>query len=193
MLLIVRRGALGLIMGPLELVGTLGNVLSYLRLAAVGLASAYLAMVANELAVLGPLWMGIFVGVFFHALNLALAVVEPDDPGAPPALRRVLQQVLRGRRAAVPALRRARRLRSCHNRQTKEDDMKEGLMALGAGLAVGLGAIGTGFAQARIGAAAMAAIAEKPELTGRAILMVAIPETLVILGFAVAAMIIVLL
>ena len=71
--------------------------------------------------------------------------------------------------------------------------MQHGLLALGAGLAVGLGAIGTGFAQARIGAAAMAAIAEKPELTGRAILMVAIPETMVILGFAVAAMIIVLL
>jgi V/A-type H+/Na+-transporting ATPase subunit I len=76
-LLIVRRGALGLIMGPLELVGTLGNVLSYLRLAAVGLASTYLAMVANELAVLGPIWMGIFVGVFFHALNLALASLSP--------------------------------------------------------------------------------------------------------------------
>jgi V/A-type H+-transporting ATPase subunit K len=75
----------------------------------------------------------------------------------------------------------------------KEEHMHTGLMALGAGLAVGLGAIGSGLAQARIGAAAMAAIAEKPELTGRAILMVAIPETLVILGFAVAAMIIVLL
>ena len=36
-------------------------------------------------------------------------------------------------------------------------------------------------------------MAEKPELTGRIILLVAIPETLVILGFAVAAMIIVLL
>jgi V/A-type H+-transporting ATPase subunit K len=77
--------------------------------------------------------------------------------------------------------------------QEKEEHMHTGLMALGAGLAVGLGAIGSGLAQARIGAAAMAAIAEKPELTGRAILMVAIPETLVILGFAVAAMIIVLL
>ena len=76
-LLIVRRGALGLIMGPLEFVGTLGNVLSYLRLAAVGLASAYLAMVANELAVLGPIWLGIFVGVFFHALNLGLATLSP--------------------------------------------------------------------------------------------------------------------
>jgi V/A-type H+/Na+-transporting ATPase subunit K len=71
--------------------------------------------------------------------------------------------------------------------------METGLMAIGAGIAIGLSAIGTGYAQARIGAAAMAAIAEKPELKGRAILMVAIPETLVILGFAVAAMIIVLL
>ncbi len=71
--------------------------------------------------------------------------------------------------------------------------MQHGLMALGAGIAVGLAAIGTGLAQAKIGAAGMAAIAEKPELTGRAILMVAIPETLVILGFAVAAMTLVLL
>lgn len=71
--------------------------------------------------------------------------------------------------------------------------MELGLIALGAGLAVGLCAIATGFAQARIGAAAMGAIAEKPELAGRAILLVAIPETLVILGFAVAAMAILLL
>jgi V/A-type H+-transporting ATPase subunit K len=71
--------------------------------------------------------------------------------------------------------------------------METGLIAIGAGLAVGLSALATGYAQARIGAAAMGLIAEKPELAGRAILLVAIPETLVILGFAVAAMIIVLL
>ena len=71
--------------------------------------------------------------------------------------------------------------------------MEIGLIAIGAGLAVGLAAIATGYAQAHIGAAAMAAIAEKPELTGRAILLVALPETLVILGFAVAAMSILLL
>lgn len=71
--------------------------------------------------------------------------------------------------------------------------MEIGLLAIGAGLAVGLGALATGLAQARIGSAGMGAIAEKPELTGRVILLVAIPETLVILGFAVAAMIIVLL
>jgi V/A-type H+-transporting ATPase subunit K len=71
--------------------------------------------------------------------------------------------------------------------------MEAGLIAIGAGLAVGLSAIATGWAQSRIGAAAMGAIAEKPELAGRAILLVALPETLVILGFAVAAMAILLL
>jgi V/A-type H+-transporting ATPase subunit I len=76
-LLMVGRGALGLVMGPLEFVGTLGNVLSYLRLAAVGLASTYLAMVANELSVIGPIWLGVFVGMFFHALNLGLASFSP--------------------------------------------------------------------------------------------------------------------
>lgn len=76
-LLMVGRGALGLVMGPLEFVGTLGNVLSYLRLAAVGLASTYLAMIANELSLIGPIWLGIFVGMFFHALNLGLASFSP--------------------------------------------------------------------------------------------------------------------
>jgi V/A-type H+-transporting ATPase subunit K len=71
--------------------------------------------------------------------------------------------------------------------------MQLGLIAIGAALAIGLAALATGIAQAKIGSAAAGAIAEKPELTGRAILLVAIPETLVILGFAVAAMILVLL
>lgn len=71
--------------------------------------------------------------------------------------------------------------------------MELGLLAVGAGLAVGLAAIATGYAQGRIGSAGIGAIAEKPELTGRVILLIAIPETLVILGFAVAAMIIILL
>lgn len=71
--------------------------------------------------------------------------------------------------------------------------MDTSILALGAGLAVGLSALATGYAQARIGSAGMGALAEKPELAGRVILLVAIPETLVILGFAVAAMIILLL
>ncbi len=70
--------------------------------------------------------------------------------------------------------------------------MDTGLTALGAALAVGLAAIGTGIAQARIGSAGVGALAEKPELRGSIILLVAIPETMVILGFAVAAMILLL-
>lgn len=71
--------------------------------------------------------------------------------------------------------------------------MEIGLIAIGAGLAIGLAALATGYAQARIGSAGIGALAEKPELTGRVILLIALPETLVILGFAVAAMIILLL
>lgn len=66
------------------------------------------------------------------------------------------------------------------------------LVPIGAGLAVGLAAIGTGLAQARIGSAGAGVIAEKPELIGTIILLIAIPETMVILGFAVAAMMLLL-
>ncbi len=72
-------------------------------------------------------------------------------------------------------------------------DVGTGLLAIGAALAVGLGALGTGFAQANIGSAGAGAIAEKPELTGTVILLIAIPETMLILGFAVAAIIILVL
>jgi V/A-type H+/Na+-transporting ATPase subunit K len=70
--------------------------------------------------------------------------------------------------------------------------MEAGLVAIGAGLAVGLAAIGTGIAQSRIGSAGVGMIAEKPETLGTVILLIAIPETMVILGFAVAAMVLLL-
>lgn len=73
----VAHGRLGLLLGPLELVGIVGHVLSYLRLAAVGLASVYLAVVANKLATLGPIWIGVVVAAFLHALNLTLAGFTP--------------------------------------------------------------------------------------------------------------------
>jgi len=71
--------------------------------------------------------------------------------------------------------------------------MELGLLAIGAGLAIGLAGIGTGYAQGNIGSAGVGAIAEKPELIGTVILLVAIPETILILGFTVAAMIILFL
>ena len=75
--LMALGGAMGIFMGPLELLGTVGNVLSYLRLAAIGLASVYLARVANELGAAAPLLIGIIVAAFFHALNLALGAFTP--------------------------------------------------------------------------------------------------------------------
>jgi V/A-type H+-transporting ATPase subunit K len=61
---------------------------------------------------------------------------------------------------------------------------------IGAAIAFAGGAIGTGWAQSRIGSAGAGAIAERPEVVGSIIILEAIPETLVILGFVVAAMII---
>lgn len=80
------------------------------------------------------------------------------------------------------------------NAQTPEEESYNSLGTsiryLAAALAVGLCAIATGIAQSRIGAAGMGSIVEKPETTGTVIICLAIPETLVILGFVVAAMII---
>jgi V/A-type H+-transporting ATPase subunit I len=73
----VIGGPMGILMGPLELIGVVGNVLSYLRLAAIGLASVYLARVANELGATGPIWMGVIIATLFHALNLALGTFSP--------------------------------------------------------------------------------------------------------------------
>lgn len=69
--------------------------------------------------------------------------------------------------------------------------MDEGFRYVAAALAVGLAALATGWAQSRIGAAGAGAMAEKPELTGRIIVLVAIPETTVILGFLVAVILLV--
>jgi len=67
--------------------------------------------------------------------------------------------------------------------------MEKALIALAAALAVGLPALATGWAQSRIGSAGAGTLAEKPEMATIIIILVAIPETMVILGFAIAAMI----
>jgi V/A-type H+-transporting ATPase subunit K len=63
-------------------------------------------------------------------------------------------------------------------------------IALSAALVLAVSAIATAWAQSRIGAAGAASLAEKPELSGTMIILVAIPETMVILGFVVAVLII---
>ena len=66
--------------------------------------------------------------------------------------------------------------------------MNLALLGIAAALAIGIPALATGWAQGRIGPAAAASLAEKPELATTAIILVAIPETMVILGFVVAVM-----
>ena len=67
---------------------------------------------------------------------------------------------------------------------------EQGLIAIGAGLAIGLTAIGAGIAEQGIGAAAVGAMAEKSETFGRGLILTVIPETLVIFGFVMAFLII---
>ncbi|MBI5093840.1 MAG: F0F1 ATP synthase subunit C [Candidatus Hydrogenedentes bacterium] len=59
-------------------------------------------------------------------------------------------------------------------------------LAIGAGIAIAGAGLGTGRAQGAVGAAGAGAIAEKPESFGNILLLFAIPETIVILGFVVA-------
>jgi V/A-type H+-transporting ATPase subunit K len=61
---------------------------------------------------------------------------------------------------------------------------------IGAGIAFFGGAIACGWAQSRIGAAGAGTVAEKPETAGVIIILEALPETLAILGFVVATLII---
>lgn len=67
--------------------------------------------------------------------------------------------------------------------------MEKVLIAFAAALAIGLTAIATAWAQSRIGASGAGTLAEKPELSGTIIVLLAIPETMVILGFVIATMI----
>jgi V/A-type H+-transporting ATPase subunit K len=52
-----------------------------------------------------------------------------------------------------------------------------------AAIAVGLGALGTGYAQSRIGAAAVGAVAEDDEMFVPGLIFTALPETLIIIAF----------
>jgi V/A-type H+-transporting ATPase subunit K len=67
--------------------------------------------------------------------------------------------------------------------------METAMIYLSAALAVAIPALATAWAQSKIGAAGAATMAEKPELSATVIILVAIPETMVILGFVIAVMI----
>lgn len=65
--------------GVIEVMGTIGNIMSYARLMAIGLASVILALVANRLShELGILVLGIIVAILLHTLNIFLAMFSPS-------------------------------------------------------------------------------------------------------------------
>lgn len=67
--------------------------------------------------------------------------------------------------------------------------MEAAIAAVGAGIAIFGGALGTGLAQSSIGSAGLGLIAEKPEELGKALLFLVLPETILILGFVIAILI----
>ena len=60
---------------------------------------------------------------------------------------------------------------------------------IAASVAFGLGALGAGIAISHVGAAAMGAVAEKPQIAGQALIFVALAEGIVVFGFITALMI----
>ena len=60
------------------------------------------------------------------------------------------------------------------------------MIAVGAGISMAGGCIGTGMAQGAIGAAGLGVVIEKPEKFGLVLFFMVIPETLLIFGFVMS-------
>jgi V/A-type H+-transporting ATPase subunit I len=64
--------------GAFEIISTLGNILSYARIMAIGMASVVLALVANKLGGMGDVALvGFLIAALLHILNIALAIFSP--------------------------------------------------------------------------------------------------------------------
>ncbi len=72
--LIVTEG----LVGPIELLSTLGNILSYARIMALGVASVMFAVVANRMVgAMGSVAVGVVFALLFHLVNFAIALFSP--------------------------------------------------------------------------------------------------------------------
>lgn len=75
--------------------------------------------------------------------------------------------------------------------ETKSDEGLKALgLGLGIGLTVGLAAVGAGFAIGHTGAAAIGAIAEKPEMATWGLIIVALAEGIALYGLVIGFMLI---
>ncbi|MBN1480028.1 ATPase [candidate division KSB1 bacterium] len=72
---------------------------------------------------------------------------------------------------------------------SKEQAEVSKMALLAAAIAFAAGAIAAGFAISHVGAAAMGAVAEKPEIGGQALIFIALAEGLVVFGFITSLMI----
>jgi V/A-type H+-transporting ATPase subunit K len=72
---------------------------------------------------------------------------------------------------------------------TGGDSKAMGWAFLAASLATGFGCIGAGIAVAYVGAAAVGAVGEKPEVAGRTLIFVGLAEGIAIYGLIIAIMI----
>ena len=78
---VAHRPSHGLLL-PLEVLGTIGNILSYVRIMAVGLVSVVLAFLANLFGeMIGNVVLAVIVSLLVHALNLALGIIDPTIQG----------------------------------------------------------------------------------------------------------------
>jgi V/A-type H+-transporting ATPase subunit I len=72
--LIVLEG----LVAPIELLTSIGNILSYARIMALGVASVMLAVVANRMVgSVGSVAVGIVFALLFHLVNFAIALFSP--------------------------------------------------------------------------------------------------------------------
>jgi len=66
------------LVAPVEFLSTLGRVLSYARIMALGTASVMLAVVANRMSgAFGSVLVGVVFALLFHLVNFALGVFSP--------------------------------------------------------------------------------------------------------------------
>lgn len=66
------------IIGAIELIKSIGNILSYARIMALGVASVMMSLVANRLGEMtGNIVLGIIVASIIHALNITIGIFSP--------------------------------------------------------------------------------------------------------------------
>ena len=66
------------LVAPVELLSTIGHILSYARIMALGVASVMLAVVANQMAgAMGSVVIGVLFALLFHLVNFGLGLFSP--------------------------------------------------------------------------------------------------------------------